>query len=185
MLRMIVILIVLVAVLMLIGMLYMAYRKVKRGIGGAWDKGVETLSEQQQRWKRREQLKSLPEFIQQAHQQSETIEQDTELLPAGWQASLRPLNSAMQTILNISVNDLPKAEKIRTFYNTSLPAYAGFVAKLRTDHLHLDDEEKQKAVDNLAVFEADFAQYEQRIQAARRFDFDVLMDVIKVRLKNR
>jgi hypothetical protein len=74
---------------------------------------------------------------------------------------------------------------VRTFYNTSLPAYASFVAKLKTDHLHLDAEEKQKAIENITVFKDDFDRYDSNIQQARRFDFDVLMDVIKVRLKNR
>ena len=56
---------------------------------------------------------------------------------------------------------------------------------MKTDHHHLDAEEKQKAIDNLTVFKDDFDRYDSHIQQARRFDFDVLMDVIKVRLKSR
>ena len=102
-----------------------------------------------------------------------------------WQTLLKPLNSEMQRILNTTANDLDRAEKIRSFYNTSLPAYTAFVAKLKTDHMHLDSAEIQKAKENIAVLKEDFQRYEDGVQQARRFDFDVLMDVIKVRLKNR
>ena len=174
-----------IAIILVLFGLYMLYRKIRRGIGQAWDKSAEAVTDQQQRWKLRELIKQQPEFIQKAHQQSEQITADMAVLTAEWQALLTPLNESMQHILNISLGDAKRADKVRSFYNTSLPAYAAFVAKLKTDHLHLDAVEKQKAIDNLAVFQADFERYDTNIQQARRFDFDVLMDVIKVRLKNR
>ena len=174
-----------VAIIVLLVIAYVTYRKIRRGISNAWDKSAEVVTDQQQRWKQREALKKQPEFIQKAHSQSEQIEKDTLDLPAEWQTLVEPLNVAMADILNISVADAKRAEKVRTFYNTSLPAYAAFIAKLKTDHLHLDAIEKQKAIDNLTVFKTDFERYDNSIQQARRFDFDVLMDVIKVRLKNR
>ena len=183
--RMLPYLAVLIGILLLLVIAYVIYRKIRRSVSNAWDKSAEVMTDQQQRWKQREALKQQPEFIQKAHKQSEQIETDMAELPADWQASLVPLNTAMADILNISVADAKRADKVRTFYNTSLPAYASFVAKLKTDHLHLDAVEKQKAMDNLAVFKADFERYDGSIQQARRFDFDVLMDVIKVRLKNR
>jgi hypothetical protein len=174
-----------VGFLLLLLVMYFAYRKVRKGIANAWDKSVEVATEQQERWKQREQLKTLPEFMQKAHHQSEQIEKDTETLTSEWQTLLKPLNSEMQNILNTTANDLSRADKVRSFYNTSLPAYAKFVAKLRTDHMQLDDAEIQKAKENIAVFKEDFQRYDEGVQQARRFDFDVLMDVIKVRLKNR
>ena len=185
MLRLTLILMVIIGVLILVGAAYLAYRKVRRGIGNAWDKGAELANEQQQRWKRREQMKSQPEYIQKAHKQSEQIETDTAELPEDWQSQLAPLNAEMQQILNITVGDEKRADKVRSFFNTSLPAYTSFVAKLKSDYAHLDEQETAKAAANIEVFEADFARYLGQIQQARRFDFDVLMDVIKVRLKNR
>jgi len=174
-----------IGIIILLVIAYLIYRKIRRSVSNAWDKSAEVVSDQQERWKQREILKQQPDFIQKAHQQSEQVEQDTGELPPEWQALLAPLNTAMEDILTISIGDEKRAEKVRSFYNTSLPAYAAFVAKLKTDHLHLDAVEKQKAIDNLAVFKTDFERYDSRIQQARRFDFDVLMDVIKVRLKNR
>lgn len=185
MLRLVVILLILLAILLLLGGLYLAYRKIRRGIGDAWDKSVEVANEQQQRWKLREQIKSQPDYIQTGYQQSEQIEHDTQLLPFEWQDKLAPINERMQQVLTISMSDHERAGKVRAFYNTSLPAYATFVGKLKTDHGHLDEHETSKAVANITVFEQDFARYSEQIQQARRFDFDVLMDVIKVRLKNR
>ena len=174
-----------VAIVVVLVIVYVIYRKIRRGISNAWDKSAEVVTDQQQRWKLREALKKQPEFIQKAYSQSEQIEKDTLELPSEWRTFVEPLNIAMADILNISVADAKRAEKVRTFYNTSLPAYASFIAKLKTDHLHLDAIEKQKAIDNLTVFKTDFERYDNSIQQARRFDFDVLMDVIKVRLKNR
>ena len=185
MFRMILLAITVIACLALLFGFYLMYRKIRRGFGEAWDKSVEVATEQQERWKRREQLKALPEFMQKAHQQSEQIEEDTEQLTSEWQALLKPLNSEMQKILSTTANDLTRGDKVRSFYNTSLPAYAKFVAKLRTDHMQLDAAEIEKAKANLAVFKQDFQRYDDGIQAARRFDFDVLMDVIKTRLKDR
>lgn len=173
------------ALLVLVVIIYVVYRKIHRSISNAWDKSAEVVFDQQERWKQREALKKQPEFIQKAYQQSEQTEKDVVELPAEWQSLLEPLTVAMTDILNISISDAKRADKVRSFYNTSLPAYAAFVGKLKTDHLHLDAVEKQKAMDNLAVFKADFERYDSSIQQARRFDFDVLMDVIKVRLKNR
>lgn len=174
-----------IGIIILLVIAYLIYRKIRRSVSAAWDKSAEVVTDQQQRWKQREVLKQQPDFIQKAHQQSEQIENDTAELSPEWQALLAPLNSAMTHILDISIGDAKRADKVRTFYNTSLPAYATYVAKLKTDHLHIDSTEKQKAIDNLAVFKADFERYDSSIQQARRFDFDVLMDVIKVRLKNR
>ena len=185
MLRLMLLAVTIVGFILLLYLIYRAYRKVRRGFSSAWDKSVEVATEQQDRWKRREQLKTLPEFIQKAHHQAEQVENDTESLISDWQVLLKPLNNDVQDILNTTANDLRRAGKIRSFYNTSLPAYAKFVGKLRTDHMQLTDVEVSKAKDNLAVFKEDFQRYDDSVQQARRFDFDVLMDVIKVRLKNR
>lgn len=185
MLRLTLILMVLIGLLILIVVGYIAYRKVRKGVSDAWDKGMEVANEQQERWKLREQIKSQPDYIQKAHKQSEQIENDTDTLPADWQTQIAPLNKAMREILMITIGDHKRADKVRTFYNTSLPAYASFVEKLRSDNEHLDEQETEKAVENISVFENDFNRYLGQIQQARRFDFDVLMDVIKVRLKNR
>ena len=175
----------LLGIIVLLIIAYMVYRKIRRSVSNAWDKSAEVVTDQQQRWRQREQLKSQPDFIQKAHQQSEQIQEEAASLPLEWQALLTPLDNAMTDILSVSMGDTKRADKVRSFYNTSLPAYAAFVAKLKSDHFHLDAVEKQKAIDNLAVFKADFERYDSSIQQARRFDFDVLMDVIKVRLKNR
>ena len=171
--------------ILLLYIAYLAYRKVRNGISTAWDKSVEVANDQQERWKRREQFKTLPEFLQKAHRQSEQVEEDTEQLPVEWRTLLDPLNQAMQHILSTTTNDTKRADSVRSFYNTSLPAYASFVAKLRTDHSQLAEDEIEKAKANIAVFKEDFARYDEGIQSARRFDFDVLMDVIKTRLNNR
>jgi len=183
MIRLTLIFMMLFSLLILLVVGYVAWRKLKKGLGQAWDKSVEAVDDQKQRWKEREQLKSRPDFLQKAWSQVEQIRTDSETLPPEWQALLEPLDESMQSILDLTFGDEKRADKVRRFYNTSLPAYASFVAKLRSDHGQLDAAEKQKAVDNLSVFKADFKNYEELIHEARKFDFDVLMDVIKVRLK--
>ncbi|PID44303.1 MAG: hypothetical protein CSB47_11370 [Proteobacteria bacterium] len=185
MMRLTLILVVLLGLLILLGVIYVAYRKIREGIGNVWSKGVEVANEQQERWKQREKIKSQPDFVQKAHQQSEQIKYDTKALPAEWQERLTPLNAAMQGVMAITISDDKCAEKVRSFFNTSLPAYAAFVAKLKSDYRHLDEQGTNKAKESLSIFKQDFERYLEQIQQARRFDFDVLMDVIKVRLKDR
>ena len=183
MMRLTLLLMILISLLILAVVCYIAWRKLKKGLGQVWDKSVEAVDDQKQRWQEREQLKSRPDFLQKAWGQVEKIRTDSETLSPEWRALLEPLDASVQSILDLTFDDEHRADKVRRFYNTSLPAYASFVAKLRSDHTRLAAAEKQKAVDNLSVFKTDFKRYEELIHEARKLDFDVLMDVIKVRLK--
>ena len=67
MMRIMLLAVTVVGCLLLLLVIYLAYRKIRKGVSSAWDKSVEVATEQQDRWKRREELSKLPEFMQKAH----------------------------------------------------------------------------------------------------------------------
>jgi len=47
----------------------------------------------------------------------------------------------------------------------------------------MSSDEIEKARQNISVFKADLLNHQETLHKVRRFDFDVVMDVIKARLK--
>ena len=164
------------------------YRKVKRGIGYTMKKGAEIASEQQ---------KKFPEILQKGFSDYEKIVNITTSLPEEWQLSIMPIVNCAKDILDevalefegenakskLNQENNKKLNSIRGFFIHSLDALLQFVKKLSSDHYKMTDIEVEKARQNINVFKADLLNHKETLHKVRRFDFDVVMDVIKARLK--
>ncbi len=180
--------------------IWLVYKKVKKGIGYTLKKGAEIANDQQQKWTEREQRKKLPEILQKGFSDYDKIYTTTTSLPEEWHLSLRLIVQKAKDILdevalefensnnNADEKTKPseqnkKLNSIRSFFIHSLDALLQFVEKLGSDHQKMSVDEIDKARQNINVFKADLLNHQETLHKVRRFDFDVVMDVIKARLK--
>lgn len=162
-------------------------RKIKRTTKQVIKKSSEFTkefaAEQQQKWSQREQRKQLPEILQKAYVQFDDIQENTRKLPEQWKTPLSPVVDQANVIL-LAVSTKPElTSHIRSFFNHTLDSLSQLINKLKTDHKHLNDSQTEKARQNIMMFKADLMQHQQTLNKQKEFDFDVLMDVIKARLK--
>jgi len=170
---------------------YIVIRKIKQGLQYTVKKGAELANKQQQKWTEKEQRKKLPDILQKAFNQYEQLVDSHASLPTNWKNVLEPVIRQAKEILNevaegADINDSTynkKLNSIRPFFNHSLDALLQFTEKLNSDHAEMDETQIDKARQNITVFKADLLDHQEKLLKAKRFDFDVLMDVIKARLK--
>ena len=170
---------------------YIVIRKIKKGLQYTVKKGAELASKQQQKWTEKEQRKKLPDILQKAFTQYEQLVESHASLPANWKNVLEPVIKQAKEILNevaegADINDSTynkKLNSIRPFFNHSLDALLQFTEKLNSDHAEMSEAQIDKARQNITVFKADLLDHQEKLLKAKRFDFDVSMDVIKARLK--
>ncbi len=174
--------------LMLIGVLLAvllaySYRAIKGSVSHVVKKGSEIASEQKQKWAKHEQRKKLPDIIQKAYQQMDDIQANLQALPDQWKMPLNPIVEQTQDILYKVSSSPDKTDQLRSFFNQTLGALLQLVEKLKTDHAFMDAAQTDKARQNITVIKADLIQHQQKMDKLKRFDFDVVMDVIKARLR--
>ncbi len=175
---------------------WLVYRKVKKAIGYTLKKGAEIASDQQQKWTEKEQRKKLPEILQKGFSDYNKIYTTTASLPEEWRLTIMPVVNTAKDILNEialefegedgktkSHENNKKLNSLRAFFIHSLDALLQFVEKLSSDHHKMTVGEIEKARQNINVFKADLLNHQETLHKVRRFDFDVVMDVIKARLK--
>ncbi|MGK0273089.1 MAG: hypothetical protein ACI88H_003766, partial [Cocleimonas sp.] len=121
----------------------------------------------------------------------QSIETNINKLPPIWQLKLLPLKQKSNSLLNEISHHLitdesferSKLNSVRSFFNHSLDALNQFTQKLLSDHKSLSDAEIKRAKENIKLIYDDLLHHEKVLHKTRKFDFDVLMDVIKARLK--
>jgi len=170
---------------------FFVYRKVKRGVKYTYDKSAELSNEVMDKWRNKEQRKQLPEIVQRGLDDFDIIEKAIERIPAVWQLKLLPLKQKSNSLLNeISHNLLhddsferTKLNSVRSFFNHSLDALKQLTLKIESDHKSLAEDDEQKLKDNIKLIYDDLLHHEKILHKSRKFDFDVLMEVIKARIK--
>ena len=171
---------------------FVVYRKIKRGVKYTYDKSTEISSQYMEKWRSQEQRKKLPEIVQIGFDDYQIIEQSISQLPPVWQLKLLPLKQKSNQLLSeisqhlIDDEDFERSKltSLRSFFNHSLDALKQFSQKLLSDHKSLSEEETQRAKENINVIYKDLLHHEKILHKKRKFEFDVLMDVIKARLKS-
>jgi len=167
------------------------YRKVKRGIKYTYNKSNELSSHYIDKWRSQEQRKKLPDIVQKGFDDYQVIEDAIKQLPPVWQLKLIPLRKkSHELLLTISQHliedenfERSKLSSLRSFFNQSLDAFKQFSLKLLSDHDSLTKAEQQRAKDNIQLIYNDILKHENKLKDKRKLDFDILMDVIKARLK--
>ncbi|MEH6455419.1 MAG: hypothetical protein V7749_03800 [Cocleimonas sp.] len=171
---------------------FVVYRKIKRGVKYTYDKSTEISSQYMDKWRSQEQRKKLPEIVQKGFDDYKTIENTISQLPPVWQLKLTPLKQKSNQLLSEISQHLiddesferTKLTSLRSFFNHSLDAFKQFTLKLLSDHEKMSDEETQRAKENIKLIYNDLLHHEKILHKKRKFEFDVLMDVIKARLKS-
>jgi len=181
--RIILFIVFVISVIAIVYFLRIGWKKFRRALGDVVDKGSELATEQQEKWKQRERRKKLPEEIQVLIVQYEQLLESSDTLSGAWQEALQPVYTSLGDIVHILSAAPKKMNKVRGLFNTSMPALEKFVNTITTNQKFMDKAEKQKVQENIAVIAKDLQQHERVLHKSRRFDFDVIMDVIKIRLK--
>ena len=171
--------------------IYYIYRKIKRGVKFTYDKSAELSSEYMDKWRNQEQRKKLPKIVQTGFDNYQAIEDAIENLPPVWQLKLMPLKQKSNSLLNEISYHLTEDESfersnfnsVRSFFNHSLDALKQLTQKLESDHKSLSEEDETRVRENIKLIYDDLLRHEKILHKSRKFDFDVLMDVIKARLK--
>jgi excinuclease UvrABC helicase subunit UvrB len=96
---------------------------------------------------------------------------------------LRPVIAKADEIGSVVLEHPKHGDIIRRFFTVTLDAFEHFVESLLKNHEVMGRIEEEKAMQSIEVFRKDLLAYEARLSAKRRFDFQVLTDVIKHRLR--
>lgn len=171
---------------------YYIYRKIKRGVKYTYDKSAEISSEYMDKWRSKEERNKLPKIVQTGFDNYQIIEKTIDKLPPVWQLKLIPLKQKSNSLLNEISHHLlqdesyerSKFNSVRSFFNHSLDALKQLVQKLESDHKSLSENDADRAKENIKLIYNDLLHHEKILHKSRKFDFDVLMDVIKARLKS-
>ena len=171
---------------------YVIYRKIKRGVKYTYDKSTEFSSHYIDKWRSKEQRKKLPEIVQKGFDDYLIIEYTINQLPPVWQLKLLPLKQKTNSLLNEISQHLiddeeferSKLTSLRSFFNHSLDAFKQFSKKLLINNQTLTDDETERVKENINVIYKDLLHHEKILHKKGKLDFDVLMDVIKARLKS-
>ena len=172
-----------IIVITIVYFLRVLWKKFRLAVSNVLEKGSDMATQQQEKWKQRERRKKLPNDIQQLIVQYEQLLEENNNLLQPWQEALQPAYRSLGDIVHILSASPKKVNKVRNLFNTSLPALEAFIVTLKDNQRFMNSAETQKVKANIGVISKDLQQYEQVLHKSRRFDFDVLMDVIKVRLK--
>ena len=128
-------------------------------------------------------LDELPVYMQQGMHRLSVVKQCSASLPERWRLLLRPIIAKADEIADVVLENPKHGEAIRRFFTVTLDAFEAFVKALLKDHAVMGRIEEEKAMQSIEVFRKDFLVYDKALSAKRRFDFQVLTDVIKHRLR--
>lgn len=173
-------------ILLFVGVAYFLrylWRKFIRSVNEVLEKGSDLAQEQQQKWKQREERKKLPQEIQKLILQYEALLKFNDDLSNDWKQSFQPLYASLGDIVHILTNSPKKMNKVRNLFTVSVPALEKLLGTLKTDQKFLDANETERARISINFIAKDLEAHKQTLHKSRRFDFDVLMDVIRVRMK--
>ncbi len=181
--RIILFLLFILSVVAIVFLLRMLWNKFTGALSHVVKKGSDIASQQQQKWKQREKRKKLPKEIQKLIKQYEILLEADSELSKFWQKEMQPVYQSLADIVHILIISPKKMNKIRQLFSVSMPALEDFINTIKADQKFMKTVEIDKAKQSLEVIYKDLQQHELTLQKSRRFDFDVIMDVIKIRLK--
>ncbi len=177
---------------------FFVYRKIKKIVSSTYKKSAALAAEKQQQWKDKGNRKQFPDMLQKGFETYDSIAQSVDNLPEGWSTQLKPLTTQTKQILDelaFKVESVKTEKKnteerksdivnnMRTFFIHTLDALQQFAEKINQDNNHMSADQITKAKENINVLAADLDHHQKILDKQRKFDFDVLMDVIKARLK--
>ena len=130
----------------------------------------------------KEAEKNMPGFLVEGKKRLQHINQQSDLLNEKWQLLLRPVIDDSQFLLNTAIDKPEQAQAARSFFTVTLKTLDGFTEALVDMKGVMQNDEEEKAKQNIEVFMTDIYKYRAKIESKKRFDFHVMMEVIKQRL---
>ncbi len=159
--------------------------KLWRWLEEKYDSGQGQWQSWQDVREREKRNSQLPEYMQNGITHLDTAMEQAELLPDQWKVEVLPLLARAEALVDLTSEKVKKGESIRTFFTVSLPALQTLLDTLSNDHLYIEEEESERVRQNITILEQDIERNYRRIAASRRFNFDVVMESIKQRIKYR
>jgi len=144
---------------------------------------TEFVNKQHQDWQNKQAEKHIPDYLRQANQLLTKTQQHAEQLTPKWQLLLSPVLDGSQYLLQVGMAKPEQTQSARSFFTVTLKALEGFTETLVDMNGVMQDSEEEKARQNIEVFMTDIYKYRTKIESKKRFDFHVMMEVIKQRLK--
>ncbi|MEE9351647.1 MAG: hypothetical protein V3U78_05260 [Thiotrichaceae bacterium] len=133
--------------------------------------------------KKTEQVeKSVPDFLRQGSLRLKHIDQYVNQLPEKWKLLLNPVIGDAHAMLAMGMSKPDQAQSARSFYTVTLKALEGFAETLVDMKMGMQEEEEEKARQSIEVFMNDIYKYRAKFESKKRFDFHVMMEVIKQRI---
>jgi len=135
-----------------------------------------------QGYKAKQAEKGVPDFLRLANQRMQNIDRLVLRLDSEWQQQLHLILGYAHELVQKGVARPEQGVIIRSFYTVTLKALESFIQALldMQETMHADDEEKARQ--NIDLLMNDIYKYRARLESKKRFDFHVMMDVIKHRL---
>ncbi|MEE9304055.1 MAG: hypothetical protein V3U84_09730 [Thiotrichaceae bacterium] len=172
----------LVVTILSLVLMFTIIRWIKRFFSG----GQKFVNNQHEDWKKKQAKQkaeaSIPDFLKQASQRLDNIDQSAKQLTEKWQLLLNPVILDSHEMLQRGIAKPEQAHFSRNFFTVTLKALEGFTEALVDMNEGMQDQEEEKARQNIAVFMNDIYKYRAKFEARKRFDFHVMMEVIKQRL---
>ena len=181
--RIILFIIFIISIVAIVFLLRMLWAKFTGAVTHIVKKSTDIVLKQQEKWEQREKRKKLPEEIRKLIVQYESLLELNDALSEIWQQAMQPVYRSLGDIVHILTATPKKRNKVRQLFSVSMPALKDFVETIKADQKFMSAIEINKAQQNIDIICKDLQQHELVLQKSRRFDFDVIMDVIKIRLK--
>ncbi len=148
--------------------------------------GRDYVGGQYQRWKMeraaKEAEKRVPDFLKQAGERLRHIDSQVEQLHPKWQGRMQPLIREAKTLWQRSLVNPEQSDNIRSFFTVTLKALEGLTQALLDMQGVMQPAEAAKAQQNIERLMTDVYKYRARLESKKRFDFHVMMELIKQRL---
>ncbi len=144
-------------------------------------------NQQHQNWKTRQAEKSIPTFLRDASKRMTHIDLLVNQLSSRWRHLTDPLITEAHEMLRMGLAKPEQAQLTRNYYTTTLKAVEGLVEVLvdmKATHQDTDvmqGAEKRKAKETIEILMNDTYKYRAKLESKKRFDFHVMMEVIKQR----
>lgn len=143
--------------------------------------GKNFTHQQHQNWKTKQSEKNIPSYLREAKKRMDHIDRLNKQLTGKWQLLTSPLIKQSDDMLQLGITKPQQAEISRSFYTITLKATESFIEALVHMNEVMQDLEEEKARDNIEVLLKDTYKYRAKLESKKRFDFHVMMEVMKQR----
>ncbi len=160
---------------------------VKRWTKSIFSTSKVFIDQQRQNWKTRQAENNVPRFMRDASKRLAHVDLLVEQLPRKWQHLIDPLVKEAHELVRMGMEKSEQVGLIRNYYTTTLKAVERLIeglVEMRSLHMNTDvmqETEERKAKEAIEILIKDTYKYQSKLVSKKKFDFHVMMEVIKQR----